>query len=112
MPRITLTLRAPNLPQRLWYRRLGMTLPKAVAESGPRSAKWVRLLPYTWRRIHHTYATTHRYYWLPCPLCGREHGGHESGDTIPNPLKGEGCGISICSQCTIARNRGDRRDSS
>ena len=26
---------------------------------------------------HHVYAVTNGYFWLPCDLCGKWHGGHE-----------------------------------
>jgi hypothetical protein len=65
------------------------------------------LVPYRWRAAHHWYALSFRYFWLPCPLCGREFGGHEwrrvggKPDSVPkvgNPRGGEG----ICPRCTGA----------
>jgi hypothetical protein len=69
---------------------------------GPPSADWARIVPYRWRRFHRDYATEHGFYWLPCVLCDRPFGGHESGDCIPDPMEGPGRGITICSQCTRA----------
>lgn len=62
----------------------------------------VRLLPYRWRRSHRWFAAFGGYYWLPCPVCGREYGGHEGGGYIPNP--GDDSESVICSECTRKRN--------
>jgi hypothetical protein len=101
--RTKLTLQRPGVLQRAWYRRLGLTPPLSETSSGPWHAHWVRLLPYRWRRLHRAYATANGYYWLPCILCGRPYGGHEGGTTIPDPTRGPGQGIVICSRCTIKR---------
>ena len=29
------------------------------------------------RFVHHFYATVKGYFWLPCPICGKNFGGHE-----------------------------------
>ena len=29
------------------------------------------------RRLHKLYALLFRYFWLPCPVCGKYFGGHE-----------------------------------
>ena len=64
------------------------------------------LLPRPWRRIvHKRFAEVMGYFWLPCPLCGEEFGGHEWGnsewDSIPtsDPSVREG----ICSNCAEKR---------
>lgn len=62
------------------------------------------LIPLWMRPVHKAWAETHGYYWLPCVLCGREHGGHEITDSIPDPIEGPGCGVMICPYCTIERN--------
>jgi hypothetical protein len=101
---VDIDLKPPGFLERAWYRRLKMSPPGLAGFSGPRSHRLVRLLPYAWRRVHRNYARAYSYFWLPCPLCGREFGGHEAGDVIPDPLKEPGCGIAICSRCTRARN--------
>ena len=98
--RFTLRLGHLNWRQRLWFWRLRITPPLAQASTG--SEEWARLVPYRWRAFHHRYATRHGYFWLPCVLCGRPFGGHESGDSIPDPTGPTGAGICICSQCTPA----------
>lgn len=71
-------------------------------------ALFIMLVPYRWRRAHHWYATTRGYFWLPCPLCGREFGGHEwrAADglvaSIPTPGGEPGEGTGICPRCTAA----------
>lgn len=96
-----LTLRPPGWLERVWCRRLGLRPP--VATSGPGLfTGLVRLLPYRWRRVHHAYAERGGYFWLPCPLCGWEFGGHESGGTVPDLTRGPGYGTAVCSACTRA----------
>lgn len=99
---VVLRLRPPGPVQRMWYRRLGIPVPLADAHVGPWHAGWVRLLPYRWRGVHAAYARRYGFFWMPCPLCGRCFGGHESGGAIPDPLSGPGRGISICAPCTRA----------
>lgn len=55
------------------------------------------------RWFHHLRAIIGGYFWLPCPLCGREYGGHEWRDidgkssVIPDrPGQNKG----ICPDCT------------
>jgi hypothetical protein len=99
---ITLTMRPPCWIQRVWYRRLGLTPPLATGSTGKPLADYVRLLPYRWRWFHRWYAARYHFYWLPCPLCARPYGGHEGGGSIPDPIKGPGRCITICSDCTRA----------
>lgn len=104
MTRLTVTIaaRPPSRIQAAWYRRLGIAAPLAVGTSGPPYADLVRLFPYRWRALHRAFATSHGYFWLPCPLCGDPFGGHEAGDTIPDPTDPP-LYACICSRCT--RNR-------
>lgn len=38
------------------------------------------------RWFHRLVAEVGGYFWIPCDVCGRAFGGHESGDwTIPHP---------------------------
>jgi hypothetical protein len=97
---VTIDLKPPGLLERAWHRRLGIEPAAFIGHTGPRSALLARLAPYSWRWFHRAYAWLHDYFWLPCPLCGRAFGGHEAGVSIPNPLKGPGSGIAVCSQCT------------
>lgn len=103
---VSITTQPPSRIQRAWYRRLGLTPPLSVGSTGPRYADLVRLLPYRWRRLHKAFADSHGYFWLPCILCNQHFGGHEAGDSIPDPTQGERFSISICSRCT--RHRADR----
>jgi hypothetical protein len=97
-----IALRPPDLVQRLWYRWLRVSAPLLVSKTGPRTADWARLVPYRWRAFHRRYAERHGFFWLPCVLCDRPFGGHESGATVPDPIEGPGRGIVICSRCTRA----------
>jgi hypothetical protein len=60
------------------------------------------------RVLHNWYAFLLGYFWLPCPLCGREFGGHEWKDrdgrssVIPDPNGGPSTGIAVCPDCTRA----------
>jgi hypothetical protein len=58
------------------------------------------------RTLHRFYAWAFRYFWVPCPICGRHFGGHEwdwgnrdKPSVIPKP---EGGGTAICPACTSA----------
>lgn len=44
------------------------------------------------------YAKTHGYFWLPCPICGNNFGGHEwkSGNDL---MIGLGKGKGVCPDC-------------
>ena len=55
------------------------------------------------RTYERRYAKRHGYYWLPCPLCGDEFGGHEAHGSIPTaePNTYE----HICPACTAERQR-------
>ena len=105
---ISLELKPPGLLDRLWYRSTDQAPPAAVASSGPRHSRWARLVPYRLRRFHHAYAAKHGFYWRPCPQCGREYGGHEAGKNVPDPSRGPGCGMAICSKCSRKRREGER----
>lgn len=100
---VTFSMRPPGVTERIWHRRLGLPLPLACGSTGPWHARWVRLLPYRWRRLHHAYAVAYGFFWRSCDLCDRPYGGHEYGDTIPDPTRPPNGGITICSRCTIAR---------
>lgn len=53
------------------------------------------------RRYQRRYARLHGYFWLPCPICGDEFGGHERHGTIPTNEPGRLSGI--CPSCTAER---------
>ena len=57
------------------------------------------------RKAHETYAKRYGYFWLPCPICGEEFGGHEwaaetSWVTLPTGRPGVRQGV--CSACSAA----------
>jgi hypothetical protein len=65
------------------------------------------LVPYRFRRVHHWVATRRHYFWIPCPLCGHEFGGHEwraiGGRISSIPTPGSTSGSrGICPRCTRA----------
>lgn len=66
---------------------------------------FARVVPYRFRWLHHLYASLGAYFWLPCPLCGREFGGHEwlTGpfSSVPDGEPGRRSGI--CPPCTKTR---------
>ena len=47
------------------------------------------------RVIHRIYARLFGYLWLPCPVCGKEFGGHEHVWAIP--LIGPTGAMGVCS---------------
>jgi hypothetical protein len=58
--------------------------------------------PEQWDRMgHRVYAAALGYFWLPCPRCGTEFGGHEAGEnTIPDPSGEPGRGLMVCKKCS------------
>jgi hypothetical protein len=111
MTRYQVVLRIRPLPWPIWVlRRLrqGPIDRMSGATSSARPEIWFALLvPDRWRAVHRWYADRHRYFWLPCALCGRGVGGHERAyltdlpATVPDPtnpplLRG------ICPRCTRA----------
>lgn len=97
----TLTLRPiPEAFARV-YRRRGMEIP--IGHSGHDAGA---LIPYRWRAWHRRYAQAHGLFWMPCPLCDQPFGGHEIGDTIPDPTRAPNGGMVICPACTATRNGG------
>lgn len=83
------------------YQRRGMSIPLSASPAAP-AATW----SYKPRLAHKLYANAFGYFWLPCVLCRKTFGGHEITDTIPDPTRGEGCGVMICPACTAERNGG------
>ena len=46
------------------------------------------------RWAHRLWAFLRGYFWIPCPVCGRDFGGHEaSGAAL---WKSPGCGRVVC----------------
>jgi hypothetical protein len=105
MGEINVNCRPPSWLERIWYRRIGMPPPLSTGSSSRVNGHLLRLAPHSWRRFHRLVADWLGYYWLPCPLCGAEFGGHEHGESIPDPARPPHGGIAICSRCTITRNR-------
>lgn len=60
------------------------------------------------RRFHQAWAQAFGYFWLPCPLCGNEFGGHQWRDidgkpsSIPTEPHEPGTAQGICPDCTRA----------
>lgn len=103
---MTITLRPPGWHHRLWYSYLGIPAPAMVSTPGPAGSDWARLVPYDDRAFHEAYARSHGFFWLPCDLCGRPYGGHESAGSVPDPTmpppgpNGPWYYVGICSACT------------
>jgi hypothetical protein len=96
-------LRPPNRLDRWWYRHVGVPQPRATS---PTRGALARLVPYRWRALHRAYAAAFGFFWLPCPLCDRPFGGHEWGQSIPDPLRPDTGHLAICSACSRQRTRG------
>lgn len=84
------------------YRRRGMEPPHAASRFDPAS-----LWPYLPREPHEQYAKRQGYFWLPCPLCGKDFGGHEIGDTVYLGNDDPNINSCICPVCTAERNGGE-----
>ncbi len=56
------------------------------------------------RWIHRWYAWVAGYFWLPCPVCGREFGGHEVGSvSVPDPSRSPSAGLIACNKHSAER---------
>lgn len=55
-----------------------------------------------WRRKAKRFAKRHGFYWLPCVICGNEHGGQEAGGGIPVSGRSDMLTI-VCPECTAHR---------
>lgn len=53
------------------------------------------------REYQRKYAQRHGYFWLPCPLCDKDFGGHEASGSIPTEEPGRS--TTICPRCTAER---------
>lgn len=81
-----------------------------VGRTYPAWLEWPRVLvPYRFRRVHRWWARWAGFFWLLCPLCGVESGGHEWRDIdgkpshVPDPTgSGHGSYVGICPVCTRA----------
>lgn len=84
--------------------------PGAVARSYPAWLEWLgRLVPARFRWLHCRYARAFGFFWLPCPLCGREFGGHQWRDvnglpsSVPEFVADNAWrAVGICPACTRA----------
>jgi hypothetical protein len=103
------TMRSPDLLDRVWYWRCGMDLPRSHGVSREiKYLKWSRLVPMCFKIFHRRFATTNGLYWLPCVLCMTPYGGHQSAGNVPDPTMpydeyGPMYGVGICPRCTRSR---------
>lgn len=51
---------------------------------------------------HWLYALTHAYFWLPCPICGKNFGGHQATGVLYSDWNS---GRSVCPECAEEANR-------
>lgn len=107
---VKIRLKPVRWPERLWARLMRYDNPPPLQRTPRGFANWLGILiPYRARRLHHSIAVRARRFWLPCPLCGHEFGGHEwrqvRGRTasVPDPAGGPGNAVGICPRCTRAR---------
>ena len=62
-----------------------------------------------WRWLNWIYAPLNGYFWLPCPLCGKNFGGHEIRGTDQSLMDSWYSGVSVCSDqgCIVEAKRRD-----
>jgi len=68
-----------------------------VSKKTVRREKGVIKIPYKFRFLNRLYALFNGYYWLPCKLCGKPHGGHEDNSILMTSWYG---GVRVCPACT------------
>lgn len=70
-----------------------------ILNRGPLAQGIGKKLPYHPRFINWVWATWSRFFWLPCPICGKNFGGHEWKESLYNTMySGEG----VCPKCVAA----------
>ena len=58
-----------------------------------------------WRFWQWLYACTHSYFWLPCPICGKNFGGHEWQESLYDSWSS---GRGVCPSCSEEAKRRNR----
>lgn len=56
-----------------------------------------------YRLLHRIYAWLTGHFWIVCPVCGQEFGGHEWRDVNGKPSsirRPDDTGVAICPECT------------
>lgn len=51
------------------------------------------------RWFNKLFANINGYFWLPCPLCGQNFGGHEWNGREQLIMTGHGTGTGVCHNC-------------
>ena len=73
--------------------------------------RFAAVVPEAERATHRVFAKALGFFWIPCPLCGAEFGGHEwrdiDGKCSSIPAGEPNTGTAICPACTRA-GRGHR----
>ena len=65
----------------------------------PRAKRFLyRVIP---RRVHRAYSALLGYFWLPCPNCGQNFGGHEIPDPAAYITDDDLSGWIVCPLCTV-----------
>ena len=60
-------------------------------------------IPHRWRWAHKIYAFMNGYFWLPCPICHEDFGGHEWRESL---YLSWDTGKGVCRNCeSIAAER-------
>ncbi len=68
--------------------------------TSPTAPAWPRGHRIRW--VHKLLAQLGGYFWLPCPLCGRQFAGHEVGSRAVYETDVIGAGKGICPACEAA----------
>ncbi len=60
------------------------------------------------RLWNYLYASAHGYFWLPCPICGENFGGHElkHGGSLMTSIN---TGRGVCSNCAEEAKRRNKK---
>jgi hypothetical protein len=75
---------------------LPISIPMIAILSSRRISELGKKFPYHPRFINWVWTVWARYFWLPCPLCKRNFGGHEwKADLFTSP----GQGMGVCPKC-------------
>lgn len=78
-----------------------ITIPMMFVFNNRKIADWGKNLPYRPRFSNWVWSIWGRFFWLPCPLCKRNFGGHEPHGSL---YLGKFNGVGVCPKCIDKAN--------
>jgi hypothetical protein len=100
--RATYTMHPPLEDEVEAYAYFGLPFPATLTSTSRAHAAAMRH-PWIDRTWHRRYANRNGLFWIPCPQCGREFGGHEVCGRIQDPDYPDdpSRGVGVCALCAV-----------